>query len=152
MEIKRRMSTKQEWLLGGCNTNKWFHSGPRFPEGRTQFPLWTEQLRVRWKPYLERRRDPLAAKKVWLWLNSTQLLSWIALFYLLSWTGCWNIRCSEEETTREYLFHAIYNLRVRTVAEIKYLKKPKWAIFHVAEKMRQGESIVDHKICKVFKN
>lgn len=98
MEIKRRMSTKQEWLLRGYNTNKWFHSGPGVPEGVTQFLPWTDQLSIRWKPYLERRRDPLAAKRVCLWLNSIQQLSWIALFYLLSWTGCWNIRCSEERT------------------------------------------------------
>lgn len=94
---------------------------------RTHFPLWIQQLSIRWKPYLERRRDPLAVKRVWLWVNSTQLLSWIALFYLLSWTGCWNIRCSGKERTWECLFHAIHNQKVKTVAETKCSKKPKRA-------------------------
>ena len=111
----------EEWLVGGYNTNEWFRSGPGVPEGPTQFPLWTEQLRVRWKPYLE-RRDPLAAKRVWLWLNSTQLLSWIALFYLLSWTGCWNIRFSEEKTW-ECFFNTVHNLGIKIIIRNQIFKE-----------------------------
>lgn len=107
----------------------------------TQFLLHKEQPGVRWKPYLE-RRAPLAVKRVWLWLNSTQPLSWIVLFYLLSWTGYRNMRCSEGEITWVCLFHAIYNLRFKIVAEIKCLKKPKTAIFFMLQKRLGRERVL----------